>query len=107
MAQFNCIFCPKSFARKWLLERHEATMHNVQNYICDRCPKAFSRKDNLQRHQKVMHENTKHQENASNNSPIPVSNNISQSGDYKYSQTYPLQVVNPPIREIVQDPPTS
>ena len=52
----KCTFCSKTFHKKSNLERHEATVHNVQNYECDKCLKAFSRKDNLERHKQVEHE---------------------------------------------------
>ena len=56
MANYNCILCNSKFARKWLLDRHEATVHGVHNYMCNQCPKAFSREDHLERHKQVEHE---------------------------------------------------
>ena len=55
MAMMKCTFCPSKFARKWLLDRHEATVHGVHNYMCNQCPKAFSREDKLNRHVEEVH----------------------------------------------------
>ena len=47
---FLCVQVPKSFSRKYHLNRHIESDHLNKKILCDKCGKEFSREDSLQRH---------------------------------------------------------
>ncbi|KAI9007910.1 hypothetical protein CLU79DRAFT_777482 [Phycomyces nitens] len=46
----QCLFCPKTFTRKYDLSRHSRTHTGVKPYECPHCRKAFFRTDGRTRH---------------------------------------------------------
>ena len=53
----TCKQCDTIFTRKWLLDRHEATVHGKKKKIkCDLCDQTFNRGENLKRHKQGVHE---------------------------------------------------
>ncbi|ORX58910.1 hypothetical protein DM01DRAFT_250375 [Hesseltinella vesiculosa] len=50
---FGCLHCPRAFARKHDLQRHERVHTGAKPYLCVACKKAFARTDALKRHLRV------------------------------------------------------
>jgi KRAB domain-containing zinc finger protein len=48
--RLKCGECDSSFAHVSHLNRHVASIHEKQTFLCDKCGKICSRKDNLDRH---------------------------------------------------------
>ena len=56
--KFKCDKCDKSFATKYILNKHYESHHaRTTLYQCDQCPKTFWLKSYLDTHVKMMHEN--------------------------------------------------
>ena len=50
---FNCTYCPKSFAKRFSLQRHLMIHTGDKPFLCKFCPKRFSRPDCLKLHHRV------------------------------------------------------
>ena len=50
---FNCTYCPKSFTKRFSLQRHLLIHTGDKPFLCEFCPKRFSRPDSLKLHQRV------------------------------------------------------
>ena len=53
----TCKQCGTIFTRKWLLDRHKASVHGEKKKIkCDLCDQTFTRNDKMRRHISAVHE---------------------------------------------------
>ena len=53
----TCKQCGTIFTRKWLLDRHKASVHGKKKKIkCDLCDQTFTRNDKMRRHISAVHE---------------------------------------------------
>ena len=52
----TCKQCGTIFTRKWLLDRHVATVHDKKKIKCDQCDQTFTQKHELKRHVSAVHE---------------------------------------------------
>ncbi|KAH8733175.1 hypothetical protein GQ44DRAFT_821389 [Phaeosphaeriaceae sp. PMI808] len=52
-ADFACIYCGKTFTRKFHQEHHQKSHKGIREHECPECGKAFTRRNDLKRHQKL------------------------------------------------------
>ena len=52
----TCKQCGTIFTRKWLLDRHKASVHDRKKIQCDLCDQTFNLEHHLKRHKLAVHE---------------------------------------------------
>ena len=52
----TCKQCGAVFTRKWLLDRHKASVHKKKKIQCDQCDQTFTQSGHLKRHKLGAHE---------------------------------------------------
>ena len=55
LRKFNCIDCPKVYARKYDLMCHVNAFHNNLKHKCGQCFKEFTGESYLKRHNRIIH----------------------------------------------------